>query len=98
MSPLLVACLAVGALTSAAHAVPASAAAGDSAAGQILHTANCTGCHDTGVYTRKDRKIGSLDRLKEQLQDCSHMIKKEFTPTEQENLVRFLNDRYYHFK
>lgn len=96
MSPLLVACLAVGALAFAAHAAPA--AAGDSAAGQILHTANCTGCHDTSVYTRKDRKIGSLDRLKEQLQDCSHLIRKEFTATEQENLVRFLNDRYYHFK
>ena len=27
---------------------------GDSAEGQRLHDANCMGCHDTGIYTRKN--------------------------------------------
>jgi mono/diheme cytochrome c family protein len=27
---------------------------GDSADGKRLHDANCMGCHDTGIYTRKD--------------------------------------------
>ena len=27
---------------------------GDSAEGSFLHDANCLGCHDTGIYTRKD--------------------------------------------
>ena len=25
----------------------------------FLHDANCLGCHDTGIYTRKDRRIRS---------------------------------------
>jgi hypothetical protein len=33
---------------------------GDSADGSFLHDANCLGCHDTGIYTRKDRRIGQL--------------------------------------
>ena len=49
---------------------------GDSADGKRLHDANCMGCHDTGIYTRKDRLVRSLDALKEQLGGCSHMAKK----------------------
>ena len=71
---------------------------GSSAAGQIVHAANCTGCHDTGVYTRKQRTVHSLDGLTQQLQGCSHMAKKEFSPVEMQNLVKFLNDRFYHFQ
>ena len=37
---------------------------GDSAEGKRLHDANCMGCHDTGIYTRKDRLVQSLDALK----------------------------------
>ena len=37
---------------------------GDSADGSFLHDANCLGCHDTGIYSRKDRRIRSLDALK----------------------------------
>ena len=33
----------------------AAALPGDSADGKRLHDANCMGCHDTGIYTRKDR-------------------------------------------
>ena len=29
---------------------------GDSVDGKRLHDANCMGCHDTGIYTRKDRR------------------------------------------
>ena len=29
----------------------------DSAEGQRLHDANCMGCHNTSIYTRKDRLI-----------------------------------------
>ena len=34
---------------------------GDSAEGKRLHDANCMGCHDTGIYTRKDHLVRSLD-------------------------------------
>ena len=35
---------------------------GDSVDGKRLHDANCMGCHDTGIYTRKDRLVQSWMR------------------------------------
>ena len=49
---------------------------GDSADGKRLYDANCMGCHDTSVLTRKDRLVQSLDALKKQLASCTHMAKK----------------------
>jgi len=54
---------------------------GDSADGKRLYDANCMGCHDTGIHTRKDRIVQSLDALKKRLGDCSHMARKEFSAT-----------------
>ena len=70
---------------------------GDSAEGKRLHDANCMACHDTGIYTRKDHLIRSLDALKERLGDCSHMAKKEFSAIETQNIIKYLNDQFYQF-
>ena len=81
--------------------MPSSAYAelpGDSADGKRLHDANCTGCHDTGIYTRKDRLVGSLDALQKRLGDCSHMAKKEFSAIETQNIIKYLNDQFYQFR
>ena len=56
----------------------AASSLGDSADGKRLYDANCMGCHDTSVFTRKDRVVQSLDDLKKQLASCAHMAKKEF--------------------
>jgi hypothetical protein len=71
---------------------------GDSADGKRLHDANCMGCHDTGIYTRKDRLVQSLDALKKRLGDCSHMAKKEFSAIETQNIMKYLNDQFYQFR
>lgn len=71
---------------------------GDSAEGKRLHDANCMGCHDTGIYTRKDRLVQSFDALKKRLGDCSHMAKKEFSATETQNIIKHLNDQFYKFQ
>jgi len=71
---------------------------GDGAEGKRVHDANCTGCHDTAVYTRKDHLVRSLDGLKQQLEGCSHMAEKKFSPTETQNIIKYLNDRFYRFQ
>jgi mono/diheme cytochrome c family protein len=71
---------------------------GDSAEGKRLHDANCVGCHDSGVYTRKARSIQNVDALKQQLESCGHAAKKQFSPTEKQNIVKYLNDQFYHFR
>jgi mono/diheme cytochrome c family protein len=76
----------------------AAALPGDSADGKRLHDANCMGCHDAGIYTRQDRLVGSLHALKNRLGDCSHMAKKEFSAIETQNIIKYLNDQFYHFR
>jgi hypothetical protein len=75
----------------------AAALSGDSANGKRLYDANCTGCHDTSVLTRPDRAVQSLDVLQEQLASCAHMANKEFTESETQDLLKYLNDQFYHF-
>jgi mono/diheme cytochrome c family protein len=70
---------------------------GDSANGKRLYDANCMGCHDTSVLTRKNRVVQSLDALEEQLASCTHMAKKEFSENETQDLLKYLNDQFYHF-
>jgi hypothetical protein len=71
---------------------------GNSTEGQRLHDTNCTGCHDTGVYVRKDRSVRSLDGLKQQLENCSHMAGKRFSAIETQNLIKYMNDTFYQFR
>jgi mono/diheme cytochrome c family protein len=71
---------------------------GDSAEGKRLYDANCMGCHDTGIHTRKDRIVQSLEALKKRLGDCSHMAGKEFSATDTQNIIKYLNDQFYQFR
>lgn len=75
-----------------------AAVPGDGAAGQRLHQANCTGCHDSSVYTRPNHKVRSLDALEHQVEGCGEAAKKEFSAAEIRDLVKYLNDGFYHFK
>jgi mono/diheme cytochrome c family protein len=75
-----------------------SALPGDVAEGQRLHDANCLSCHDTSIYTRKDRAIHSLDALKHQVEGCGHLAKKEFSAAQRQDIVKYLDERFYHFQ
>ena len=78
--------------TSAHAAVP-----GDGAAGKRVHDANCVSCHGDSVYTRQDHKVRSLDGLKKQVENCTHMAQKEFSLAEKQDIVKYLNDQFYRF-
>jgi mono/diheme cytochrome c family protein len=91
-SMLIAASLAWPAFNALAAAVP-----GDTAEGKRLYDANCTGCHDTGVFTRKTRSVQSLDGLKQQLNSCGHASGKELSPAQKQDIVKYLNDQFYRF-
>jgi len=88
-------------LVSALIALPASAHAaalpGDAAAGKKLHDSACMSCHNDSVYTRKDRHITTLDGLREQMNACGHMSNVTLSKEQVTNLVKFLNEQFYHF-
>jgi hypothetical protein len=71
---------------------------GDGTDGKRLHDANCVGCHDTGVYTRKTRSVQSLGALKQQLDSCGHASGRELSPLQKQNVIKYLNDQFYRFR
>lgn len=75
-----------------------AATAGDKTDGKSLHDANCGGCHDSSVYTRKTRSVNSLAALKQQLETCGHASNKGLTPIEKQHIIKYLNDSFYHFR
>lgn len=71
---------------------------GDAADGKSLHDIYCTGCHDTGVYARQDRRVRSLEALKRQLQNCQRAAGTNFSASEMQNVLKYLNERFYQFR
>jgi hypothetical protein len=82
-------------LMSAAYA---ASLPGDSANGQRLYEANCTGCHDNSVMTRQNRSVQSLEALQEQFENCAHMANAHFSESEAQDVLKYLNDEFYHFR
>ena len=75
-----------------------AAVPGDGAEGKRLHDASCVSCHGVSVYTRQDHNVRSLDGLKQQVENCTHMAQKEFSPAEKQDIVKYLNDQFYRFQ
>lgn len=74
----------------------AAATADDFAAGPY-HQQYCTRCHDTGVYTRSNRRVGSHAALEAQVARCDANLATKLFPEDLAQLVEYLNDGYYHF-
>lgn len=85
------------ALLTLAQAVPFSAAA-DLKAGQALHDQHCMKCHDSGVYTRDQRRVSSLDGLRKQVTRCELSLGLSWFDDQRENVVQYLNSNYYKFR
>ena len=57
----------------------------------------CSGCHDTSVYTRKQRRVKSLPKLDAQVRMCDAQLGIKLFDEDVNALVNYLNDNYYHF-
>ncbi len=71
---------------------------GNAANGKTLHAAHCAGCHDSSLYTRKNRKITTVEGLIGQVNGCNKQLKKNFSGDQVNDLVLYLNEAYYKFK
>ena len=78
-----------------ACAIPAFAA--DIENGDDLHFEHCTGCHDDSVYTRENRRVGSLQRLGQQVRFCKDTIGLTWFDEDVDDVIAYLNQKYYHF-
>ena len=57
----------------------------------------CSGCHDSSVYTREDRRVDSLSRLNSQVRMCDAQLGTNLFDEDITAIVNYLNDSYYHF-
>ena len=77
-------------------AAPATRAA-DAGNGAKLVGEHCSGCHDDSIYTRKDRRVTSLDGLKKQVKRCELSLGLKWFDDEVNDVVDHLNRNYYKF-
>ena len=65
--------------------------------GDDLHFEHCTGCHDSSVYIRSDRKMKNLEMLGRQVRFCKDTIGAPWFDDEVDDVIAFLNANYYRF-
>lgn len=72
--------------------------------GQALVNKHCIRCHassyggdGSGIYTREYRKVRSLRGLQAQVTNCNTMLNLQWFDDEEQQVVQYLNQTYYHF-
>ena len=77
----------------------------DVAAGALLHDKDCVACHirrvggdGTAMYTRADRKVTTVDKLRAQVAVCNSELSTGWFPDEEAHVSAYLNLRYYKLK
>ncbi len=71
---------------------------GDYKNGSKLYQKSCTTCHDSSLYTRKNRNVASINGLEKRVERCSTMLRTNYNNDQNSDIVKFLNDDYYKFK
>ena len=66
--------------------------------GKALVAQSCTKCHNSSVYTKKDRKIKTLNALTTRVAKCNANTGAGLDEEELADLTLFLNTSYYKFK
>ena len=89
--PVLLPLLAMAMFSSRATAV-------DIQAGQALHDQHCLKCHDTGVYSKDRGNIISLAALRTRVSRCELSQGLKLPEDATENIVQYLNTRFYGFE
>ena len=85
--------------------VPLAAAAVDPVEGKkLVEEKKCETCHHNktlgdakAIYLRKDRKVGSMEKLKAQVALCNSELNLQLFPDEEEHIVAWLDQAYYRF-
>ncbi len=82
-----------------------SAMGANPAHGKDLHNANCQSCHSSlmggkpdTIYTRSDRRVSSLDGLRNQVTRCKTTVGVAWPNDQVEDVVEYLNNNFYKLK
>ena len=82
-----------------------TASAADYKHGKQLHDENCITCHvslvggdGSGIYTRPDRRIDSKPALVNQVNRCQDSMSMPWPEAHVNDVVHYLNSKFYKFK
>ena len=71
----------------------------DSRSGEELYMeAKCQKCHTSKDYTSPNRKVKDLVKLKWRVKRCDFTMDAGWFEEDIEDVVKYLNDEFYHFK
>lgn len=65
--------------------------------GKAIHDKSCMNCHDSGVYTRPDRKMTDYTMLSGQVRRCDANIGSKLFEEDMDKISDYLSDTYYKF-
>jgi cytochrome c2 len=78
---------------------------GDATRGKTVHDAKCIQCHvskyggdGSGIYTRADHKVKTVEGLMKQIGICNEMTKAGLDENQENDLVKYLAEQHYKFK
>lgn len=71
---------------------------GDAKQGEALHNKTCVACHTTSVYTRTDRTVKTIGGLIGRVNGCNAQLNLALPKDKINDLVKYLNDRYYKYE
>ena len=73
--------------------------------GKVLHDKLCMSCHvgmfggdGSGIYTRDDRRVHSLQALEGQIGNCNHNLGFNLSKQQLANILDYLSQAYYKFE
>ncbi|MCW8932888.1 MAG: c-type cytochrome [Gammaproteobacteria bacterium] len=73
--------------------------------GKELHDANCQSCHSSLmggnpdlIYTRSDRRVNSIDGLRNQVTRCKTTVGVAWPEDQIQDVVEYLNTNFYKLK
>ena len=70
----------------------------DAERGQQLHDEHCMKCHDTGVYTRENRRVANQAALHKQVKRCELNLGLRWFDNDIKDVTQYLNQSFYKFK
>ena len=65
--------------------------------GQLLYENHCGGCHETSVHGRNPRKARSISEIKHWVSVWHKELKLDWSKSDIDDVVHYLNFKYYQF-
>jgi cytochrome c5 len=72
--------------------------ASDAERGRLLYENHCMVCHTSVVHVREDRKAASREEIRDWIQRWQKELGLHWTSGEIDDVIEYLNDRYYQLK